>query len=49
MKELFKSKLMTDEYCANMLEKFKEKGISFEDLWDKKINSAVSSFFIYIS
>ncbi|CAG8444196.1 7509_t:CDS:2 [Funneliformis caledonium] len=39
MKERLKNKLNADEYCANKLKQLQTNGVSFDDLWDKKLYS----------
>ena len=48
LKQRIKEKLDTDEYCVSMLCKCEEKELTFDDLWNKKINSAVSNISICI-
>ncbi|CAG8691529.1 2687_t:CDS:2 [Funneliformis caledonium] len=43
MKDHIKEKLDADELCVSMLQKSEEKGLTFDDLWNKKINSAAST------
>lgn len=43
MKERLKEKLDGDEHCVDFLRKFDEKGLTFDDLWNKKLYSAVST------
>ncbi len=43
MKDHIKEKLDADELCISILQKSKEKGLMFDNLWNKKINFAVSS------
>ena len=48
MKEYIKEKLDADEYCVSLLQKFEEKGLTFDELWSGKIYSVISSISIYI-
>ena len=43
MKERIKEKLYSDAQCVDFLQRFDEKGLSFDALWERKIYSAVSS------
>lgn len=47
LKARLKAKLDGDEYCANQLRKLQDNGVSYDELWDEKLYSAVSVF-IYI-
>jgi len=46
MKERIKVKLAKDKHCSQQLQKLEEKGYSFDDLWDQKIHSDVSSILL---
>ena len=35
-------KLDSDNYCMNQLQKLKDNGVSFDNLWETKLYSAVS-------
>ena len=37
-----KDRLYADEYCKAQLKKLEENGISYDELWTEKLNSAVS-------
>ena len=45
MKTRLKEKLEDDEYCAKQLQKLYEKGILFDQLWNEKLCSCVSSIY----
>jgi len=49
MKQLIKEKLDADEHCVEMLKKCEGKGFTYDDLWNEKINSAVSNISILVS
>ena len=42
LKERLATKLQNDDRCAQQLQKLKEKGITFDMLWEDRIYSAVS-------
>ncbi|CAG8601387.1 10797_t:CDS:2 [Funneliformis mosseae] len=44
MKDHIKEKLDTNELCVSMLQKSEEKGLTFDDLWNKKINSTMKEW-----
>ena len=48
MKTRIKEKLDADEQCVNIIKKSEEKGLTFDNLWDKKIKTAVSNVLICI-
>ena len=48
MKTRLKEMLDDDEYCNGQLKKLEDKGITFDQLWDDKMNSAVSNISICI-
>jgi|GraSoiStandDraft_8_1057269.scaffolds.fasta_scaffold456507_1 hypothetical protein len=43
MKERIKEKLDDDEFCVRILQKSEQKGVNFDELWNKKIYSSVSN------
>jgi len=47
MKDRLKGKLDEDDYCVEQLKKLGEKGCTYDQLWEDKLLSAVSSFFIH--
>ena len=50
MKELLKKKLDGDEHCVDFLNKINAKGISYDNLWEKKLCSIVSIYIpVYIT
>jgi hypothetical protein len=50
MKECFKEKLDSDEHCVDFFRKSNEKGLTFDELWNRKMYSSVStSVPIYIT
>jgi hypothetical protein len=48
MKDRLFAKLDGDDDCVDQLQKLEEKGVSFDQLWEKKIHSAVSNISFYI-
>ena len=42
LKMRLKTKLDDDDYCVNQLQKLKDNGVLFDDLWETKLYSAVS-------
>lgn len=44
LKTRLKAKLNADEYCASQLRDMESKGGSYDELWEKKLYSAVSIF-----
>ena len=47
MKDRIKNKLDDDELCVKSLEKSEEKGLTFNELWSKKIYSNVGNVLLY--
>lgn len=47
LKNRIKAKLTNDEYCAKQLQKLQDQKITFDQLWDSKLYSAVSIFKIF--
>jgi len=45
LKDSIKVELDADEFCANILQKSEEKGLTFDKIWRRKIYSAVSSVY----
>lgn len=43
MKNRLKEKLDGDDHCVDFLRKSEEKGLTFDDLWNKKMYSVVST------
>jgi hypothetical protein len=43
-----KAKLDADDYYVNQLRKLREKGSTYDQIWDQKIYSAVSTLLISI-
>jgi len=43
MKERIKEKLDDDKFCVRILQKSEQKGVNFDELWNKKIYSSVSN------
>jgi hypothetical protein len=41
------AKLDGDEYCANQLRRMQDNGVSYNELWEEKLYSAVSIFFFF--
>ena len=37
-----KTKLDVDEYCVHQLRKLENNGVSYDELWEEKLYSAVS-------
>jgi hypothetical protein len=48
LKSRMKAKLDADDYCVNQLRKLREKGSTYDQIWDQKIYSAVSTSLISI-
>ena len=42
LKVRLKNKLDGDEYCANQLKKLENNSVSYDELWNEKLYSAVS-------
>jgi hypothetical protein len=48
MKDRLKEKLENDEYCVDQLQRLNDKDVSFDQLWDDKLSSAVSVVIFYL-
>lgn len=48
MKDRLKEKLEKDDYCLIQLQKMTEKECSYDQLWDDKLCSSVSSIAFFI-
>lgn len=47
LKKRLKAKLTGDEYCVNQLKKMNDEGVTYDELWNKKLYSAVSIFELF--
>jgi hypothetical protein len=48
MKERLREMLENDEYCNDQLRRANENGVTFDDLWNTKMYSAVSKVIFYL-
>jgi flagellar biosynthesis chaperone FliJ len=42
LKVRLKNEMDADEYCAHQLKKLEDNGVSYDNLWENKLYSAVS-------
>lgn len=48
MKERLKKRLEDDKYCSEQLRKLNKEKYSYDQLWDDKLHSTVSTVIIYL-